>query len=106
MIHGAGIKFCARRFVHGHGLAGQHRFVHGGSALQDLAVGLRLAVIFCRSRRTIKPPKMKLEHKPKGYRLEVERGWLEHNTLVAHALEGERHEWDSVGVSFEFSEKE
>ena len=74
--------------------------------LQDLAVALRLAVIFCRSRRTIKPPKMKLEHKPKGYRLEVERGWLEHNTLVDHALEGERHEWSSVGVSFEFSEKE
>ena len=74
--------------------------------LQDLAVPLRLAVILHRSRRTLKLPKIKLERKPRGYRLEIERNWLEHHTLVAHALEGEHEQWDSVGVAFEVAEKE
>ena len=74
--------------------------------LQDLALSLRLAVIIHRGRRTLKLPKLKVERKPKGYRLEVERGWLEHNTLVTHALEAEHEQWDTVGVSFDVSEKE
>ena len=62
--------------------------------------------IFHRSRRTLKLPKMKVERRPKGYRLEVDPTWLSHNTLVAHALEGEHDEWDSVGVTFEVSAKD
>ena len=74
--------------------------------LQTLALTLRIAVIFYRSRRTLKLPKMRLTRKSKGFRLEVDPGWLEHQTLIAHALESERDQWDSVGVSFEVAEKE
>jgi exopolyphosphatase/guanosine-5'-triphosphate,3'-diphosphate pyrophosphatase len=74
--------------------------------LLTLAITLRIAVIFYRSRRTLKLPKMRLTRKTKGFRLEVDPGWLEHHTLVAHALESERGQWDSVGVGFEVAEKE
>ena len=74
--------------------------------LMTLALTLRIAVIFHRSRRTLKLPKMKLSRKSKGFRLELEPGWLEHNTLVAHALESEHEQWESVDVNFEVAEKE
>ncbi len=74
--------------------------------LEMLALTLRIAVIFYRSRRTLKLPRLKLERRSKGFRLEVEPGWLQHQTLIAHALESEHDQWDSVGVSFEVSEKE
>jgi exopolyphosphatase/guanosine-5'-triphosphate,3'-diphosphate pyrophosphatase len=74
--------------------------------LMTLALTLRIAVIFHRSRRTLKLPKMKLSRKSKGFRLELDPGWLEHNTLVAHALESEHEQWESVGVGFEVAEKE
>jgi exopolyphosphatase/guanosine-5'-triphosphate,3'-diphosphate pyrophosphatase len=73
--------------------------------LMTLALCLRIAVIFYRNRRTLKLPKMALERTSKGFGLAVDPGWLEHHTLIAHALESERAQWDSVGESFEFSEK-
>lgn len=74
--------------------------------LCTLALVLRIAVIFHRSRRTLKLPRMKLARKSKGFRLEVEPGWLQHNTLVAHALDSEHEQWDSVGLGFEVAERE
>ncbi|MBL0141222.1 MAG: exopolyphosphatase [Betaproteobacteria bacterium] len=71
------------------------------SALATTALCLRLAVIFYRSRRTLKLPRLRLTRKAKSFRLEVEGGWLAENTLVATALETERAEWDSVGLAFE-----
>jgi exopolyphosphatase/guanosine-5'-triphosphate,3'-diphosphate pyrophosphatase len=70
-------------------------------SLATTALCLRLAVIFYRSRRTLKLPRLRLAQKAKGCRLEVEAGWLAGNTLVAIALEAEREEWDAVGIGFE-----
>ncbi len=72
--------------------------------LAALALCLRLAVIFHRSRRTLKLPRLKLSRKGKGWRLEIDSAWLADQTLIAFALEGEREQWDSVGLSFEIVE--
>jgi exopolyphosphatase/guanosine-5'-triphosphate,3'-diphosphate pyrophosphatase len=69
--------------------------------LAALAFCLRLAVIFYRSRRTLKLPKMKVSRKAKGFRLEVETAWLNENSLVALALDAEREQWGSVGFALE-----
>jgi exopolyphosphatase/guanosine-5'-triphosphate,3'-diphosphate pyrophosphatase len=69
--------------------------------LARTALCLRLAVIFYRSRRTLKLPRLRLARKARSFRLEVEGGWLAGNTLVDIALEAEREEWDSVGLGFE-----
>jgi len=73
--------------------------------LAAMAMCLRLAVIFHRSRRTlVLPRKLHLERRNKGYRLELPHEWLEKQSLVQVALEHEREEWDSVGVGFEVLE--
>jgi len=69
--------------------------------LAALAFCLRLAVIFYRSRRTLKLPKVKVARKAKGFRLEVDAAWLGEHGLVALALDEERPQWDSVGLSLE-----
>jgi len=74
-------------------------------SLATLALCLRLAVIFYRSRRTLRLPSLALSRRGKGFRLEVGNGWLDDNTLVAIALEAERDEWNSVGLAFEAVEK-
>jgi hypothetical protein len=38
-VHGAAIDFRAGLLVHGDRLAGEHRFIHGGGAFDDFAVG-------------------------------------------------------------------
>ncbi len=65
------------------------------ASLATAALCLRLAVIFYRSRRTLRLPPLRIERKAKGFRLEVDREWLAKNTLVAIALEAER---ERVGV--------
>lgn len=70
-------------------------------SLATVALCLRLAVIYYRSRRTLSPPRLRLARKAKGFRLEVNGEWLAKNTLVAIALEAERSEWESVGLGFE-----
>jgi exopolyphosphatase/guanosine-5'-triphosphate,3'-diphosphate pyrophosphatase len=73
--------------------------------LAAMALCLRLAVIFHRSRRTLAlPRRLHLERKAKGFRLEISHEWLEKHTLVQVALEHEREEWDSVGLGFEVLE--
>ena len=72
--------------------------------LATLAFCLRLAVIFYRSRRALKMPKLAVARKARGFRLEIESRWLAEETLVALALEAERAQWDSVGLSFEIVE--
>ena len=75
----------------------------------DLAIGsdphlatkvfcLRLAVIFYRSRRTLKIPGLRVSMRPKGFRLSLERRWLDDNSLVATALDHESELWKSVGM--------
>ncbi|MGE5617147.1 MAG: exopolyphosphatase [Bacillota bacterium] len=62
---------------------------------------LRLGVMFYRSRRKLKLPKMKLKRDGKRFKLEIEGAWLDDNTLVALALEQEAPQWASVGYAFE-----
>jgi exopolyphosphatase/guanosine-5'-triphosphate,3'-diphosphate pyrophosphatase len=71
--------------------------------LAALAFSLRLAVIFYRSRRSLKLPRIKATRKAKGFRLEVDPAWLTDHTLIALALEAEREQWDSVGLSFDLA---
>ncbi len=72
--------------------------------LAALALCLRMAVIFHRSRRTLKLPRMGLARKARGFRLEIDSRWLAEHTLVALALDAERTQWDSVGMPFEVAE--
>ncbi len=69
--------------------------------LAALAFCLRVAVIFYRSRRTLKLPKMKVARKAKGFRLEADEGWLEEHSLVSLALEAEKEQWACVGATLE-----
>jgi len=73
--------------------------------LAALAFCLRLAVIFYRSRRTLKLPAMRASMRENGFGLEIDGRWLSANTLVNIALEEERAQWASVGESFEIIEK-
>jgi exopolyphosphatase/guanosine-5'-triphosphate,3'-diphosphate pyrophosphatase len=66
-----------------------------------LAACLRLAVIFHRSRRTLKLPAMTLARHGKTMRLTIEPTWLNDHSLIALALEDERRQWESVGLGFE-----
>jgi exopolyphosphatase/guanosine-5'-triphosphate,3'-diphosphate pyrophosphatase len=72
--------------------------------LATLAFALRLAVIFYRSRRSLKLPRLKISRKGAAFRLEIEAKWLADHTLIALALEAERSQWESVGLSFEIVE--
>ncbi|MGZ5583784.1 MAG: Ppx/GppA phosphatase family protein, partial [Usitatibacter sp.] len=72
--------------------------------LATLAFALRLAVIFYRSRRSLKLPKLKVSRKATQFRLEIDSKWLADQTLIALALDAEREQWDSVGLSFEVVE--
>ena len=69
--------------------------------LGALAFCLRVAVIFHRSRRPLKLPRIEAARRGRGFRLEVDAAWLEHNSLVALALEAEREQWASVGMALE-----
>jgi len=69
--------------------------------LAALALCLRLAVIFYRSRRSLKLPKLSLARTGDGFTLAIERRWLEDSGLVSLALDAEREQWGSVGVAFD-----
>jgi exopolyphosphatase/guanosine-5'-triphosphate,3'-diphosphate pyrophosphatase len=72
--------------------------------LATLAMCLRLAVIFYRSRRALKLPRMALARTARGFRLDLDAAWLADHSLIAVALDDERKQWESVGVSFEVVE--
>ena len=72
--------------------------------LAALAFALRLAVIFYRSRRTFRLPKLAVARDDSGFRVEIDSKWLADHTLIALALDAERGQWDSVGLSLEVVE--
>jgi len=72
--------------------------------LATLAFCLRVAVIFHRSRRSFTLPKLSAEARPSGYRLRIARDWLEDHTLVSHALDEEREQWEAAGLKLELEE--
>jgi exopolyphosphatase/guanosine-5'-triphosphate,3'-diphosphate pyrophosphatase len=72
--------------------------------LATLAFCLRLAVILYRSRRSLKLPKLSVSRKARGFKLEIEGRWLADQSLIAVALDAERAQWESVGLTFEIVE--
>jgi exopolyphosphatase/guanosine-5'-triphosphate,3'-diphosphate pyrophosphatase len=72
--------------------------------LAALAFCLRTAVIFHRSRRSFKLPRLTATRRGKALRLEVEAGWLASHTLIALALEEDRAQWEAAGATFELVE--
>ena len=69
--------------------------------LAALAFCLRVAVILHRSRRNLRLPSLRAARRGREFRLSLASGWLENHGLVSIALEQERAEWESVGMSFE-----
>jgi exopolyphosphatase/guanosine-5'-triphosphate,3'-diphosphate pyrophosphatase len=69
--------------------------------LAALAFCLRLSVIFYRSRRTLKLPRLKAARRARGFRLDLDTAWLDDHSLVALALDQEREQWASVGWALE-----
>jgi len=65
--------------------------------LAALALCLRLAVIFHRSRRSLALPRLRLLQDGDDWRLEIEEAWLREHSLVDVALEREKEEWESGG---------
>jgi exopolyphosphatase/guanosine-5'-triphosphate,3'-diphosphate pyrophosphatase len=72
--------------------------------LAALAFCLRVAVIFHRSRRTLKLPRIRARAGPGEFRLEVEPAWLDEHTLIAIALQAEVEQWKSVGIRLALQE--
>ena len=70
-------------------------------AIAALAACLRIAVMFYRSRRSLKLPAMSLERQGKAFRLSIDPAWLVDHSLIALALEDESAQWESVGLGFE-----
>jgi exopolyphosphatase/guanosine-5'-triphosphate,3'-diphosphate pyrophosphatase len=70
--------------------------------LAALAFCLRVAVIFHRSRRTLKLPRVQASRDAGGLRLAVDGAWLAQNTLVSVAMESEVAQWASVGIRLDF----
>jgi exopolyphosphatase/guanosine-5'-triphosphate,3'-diphosphate pyrophosphatase len=69
--------------------------------LAPLAFCLRLAVIFYRSRRNLKLPKMKVSRDGKEFHLAIDAAWLEDHTLAAIALDAEKEQWSATGYTLE-----
>jgi exopolyphosphatase/guanosine-5'-triphosphate,3'-diphosphate pyrophosphatase len=91
-------------------LAQRGKLAKMGPAFEDdprlaaLALCLRLAVTFYRSRRTLKLPRLSVRRNEEGFTLSIDGKWLSDNGLVAATLEAEREQWDSVGLAFEVVE--
>jgi exopolyphosphatase/guanosine-5'-triphosphate,3'-diphosphate pyrophosphatase len=66
-----------------------------------LAACLRVAVIFYRSRRSLKLPAISFSRQGKVFRLSVDPAWLVDHSLIALALDEERRQWESVGSGFD-----
>ena len=71
--------------------------------LAPLAFCLRLAVIFYRSRRNLKLPKMKVSRDGKEFHVAIDAAWLEDHTLAAMALESEKEQWTATGYKLEIT---
>ena len=72
--------------------------------LATLAFCLRIAVVFYRSRRDLALPRLSAEFRTSGFRLRIQEAWLDDHTLVWHALDEEREQWDSVGMKLDLEE--
>jgi exopolyphosphatase/guanosine-5'-triphosphate,3'-diphosphate pyrophosphatase len=72
--------------------------------LAALAFCLRLAVIFQRSRRSLKLPRIEVARKGREWRFQADPEWLRAHSLIDVALEHEKEEWESVGWELEVAD--
>jgi exopolyphosphatase/guanosine-5'-triphosphate,3'-diphosphate pyrophosphatase len=66
-----------------------------------LILALRLAALFCRSRRDLPLPPLACKASKGGFQLALPRAWLDEHPMTEAALEGETEEWRAVGVRLE-----
>ncbi len=66
-----------------------------------LAMGLRLAVLFYRSRSDSPLPAMHARFSGTKFHLAIEPGWLAQNPLTETALQDEMKQWKSLGISLQ-----
>lgn len=66
----------------------------------DLAMALRLAALFSRSRRDLRLPALELTKRGSRYELRTDADWLERNPLTGAELEAEAKEWKYLDVDF------
>jgi exopolyphosphatase/guanosine-5'-triphosphate,3'-diphosphate pyrophosphatase len=71
--------------------------------MAQLALCLRLAVIFYRARRTLRLPAVRASRRGRIFRLEIDAAWLAERSLIALALDAERAQWSSVGLALELA---
>jgi len=64
-------------------------------------LALRLAVLFYRSRTDIPLPKIQLKRRGNEYRINIEKSWIEQNSLTELALQSEVKEWKAIGMLFD-----
>ncbi|BCL77433.1 exopolyphosphatase [Jeongeupia sp. HS-3] len=56
-------------------------------------LALRLAVLFCRGRKSHWPAGVRLRHAETGFQLDIDSAWLSANPLTAFALDEETRQW-------------
>jgi len=66
-------------------------------------LALRLAALFCRSRRTPSLKRIQVKSSSSGFYLSIDKDWLKRNPLTVMALLDETREWKSVGLQLEVS---
>ncbi|HEY6239340.1 MAG TPA: exopolyphosphatase [Burkholderiales bacterium] len=71
------------------------------SADWELIFALRLAALFCLSRRDLVLPTPACRSSKSGFQLTLPRTWLEEHPMTEGALENETDEWRTIGVKLE-----
>jgi exopolyphosphatase/guanosine-5'-triphosphate,3'-diphosphate pyrophosphatase len=66
----------------------------------ELALALRLAALFNRSRRDLRLPALDLSKRGGRFELRADADWLERNPLTGAELEAEAKEWKALDVDF------
>jgi len=85
------------------GLAKMRGEFEADPLMAELALCLRLAVIFYRARRTLRLPAVRASRRGRIFRLEIDAAWLAERSLIALALDAERAQWSSVGLALELA---
>ena len=85
------------------GLAKMRGEFEADPLMAELALCLRLAVIFYRARRTLRLPAVRASRRGRIFRIEIDAAWLAERSLIALALDAERAQWSSVGLALELA---
>ena len=85
------------------GLAKMRGEFEADPLMAQMALCLRLAVIFYRARRTLRLPAVRASRRGRVFRIEIDAAWLAERSLIALALDAERAQWSSVGLALEIA---